>query len=253
MRDTTHERMTAALTLCAATIPMLKRAWRLRVMIKLRQVQRKVETGSLEKAFKLYRRLPREVVDLKHARVIWMKEGTSKTTPDQNAVLAAYYRRTLKAIGDLRVHVLYGFERPIVDTSSESLVAEANELLRQPQALLPTKDSWYQLESESDEKGRDCGATVLYTSQKGLDALVSGLQKIAMSNDSGRRELKIEEMDRLYCAPFTHVEVAKKPPSKEDLSSLKSNLWVRVVVGALIAVLLLALYGAIRLVMDILR
>ena len=201
----------------------------------------------MEKAFELYRKLPREVVDLKRTRMSRMQEGPSKTPPGQKAMLAAYYRRTRKAIGDLRVHVLYGFERPVVDSSPESLLAEANELLQEPQAPLPTKAHWYRLEGESDE---NWGPTVLYTSQKGLDALVRALQEIATSNDAGRRELQIEEVDRHYYAPFTHVEVATRPPAREDSSNPGFVLWV---IGILVAILLFALYGATRLVIDILR
>ena len=113
------------------------------------------------------------------------------------------------------------------------------------------KETWYDLVYEESEKGKSyCGPTVLYTSPQGLKALASELQKLAQSNHIGRSQLQIEEMDHDYYAPFTHIEIANQPLAQEDRKKTKKDyLWVG---GVLVALPLLAIYGAIRLLMDIL-
>lgn len=110
--------------------------------------------------------------------------------------------------------------------------------------------NWYELEYEDDENGESyCGPKVLYTSEQGLLALNSELQRICGAGP-GRHKLEIKGMDQERCAPFTHVEIADEPPEKEENNnwSWKPFIWV---VAVVVTLLFLALYGLVRLVMDV--
>ena len=114
------------------------------------------------------------------------------------------------------------------------------------------KEIWYQIEYEDDENGKSCcGPTVLYASQKGLGVLAQELQRIAEYNKLGRYEISIEGLDEEYSQPFTHIEISEKPP--EDKNDTEWS-W-KPVIGFgvfLLSVALLALYGFVRAIMDIL-
>lgn len=112
------------------------------------------------------------------------------------------------------------------------------------------KENWYELVYEESEKGESyCGPTVLCTSPQGLKALATELQRLSQSNQLGRHKLDIEEMDDDFYAPFTHVEIANQLCIKEDKKMTKKDyLWAG---GVLVVVPLLALYGVIRLIIDI--
>lgn len=113
----------------------------------------------------------------------------------------------------------------------------------------PMKDNWYELEYEANGENETCsGPTVLYTSRHGLSSLHAELQRVSNAGP-GRHELKIEGMDRDYYLPFSHVEVTDTPPKNEEKKwSWRPIIWLA---GIVIVALFLALYGMVRLVMDI--
>ena len=114
------------------------------------------------------------------------------------------------------------------------------------------KEHWYETEYEEDEKGGACsGPTVLYTSQKGLEALTSELQRISEQKQMGRHELSIKEMDNEYYAPFTHIEIAEKPPEEESSEwNWKPFAWL---ITLILSVSTLALYGLVSIILDIFK
>ncbi len=112
-------------------------------------------------------------------------------------------------------------------------------------------ENWCDLVHEANEDGESClGPTVLYTSRLGLRNLANELHRIASVDRLGRFELNIAEMDQGCYAPFTHVEVAEKPP-EEAKRSKGNNRAIYWFFGVLVGVPLLALYGVVRLAMDI--
>jgi hypothetical protein len=67
-----------------------------------------------------------------------MEEENARLSLEEKARLTACYTRMLTAIGDFKVHVRYGAERPIVADSPESIEASAEELLREYRTRRPT-------------------------------------------------------------------------------------------------------------------
>ncbi|NOZ38467.1 MAG: hypothetical protein GXP11_10505 [Gammaproteobacteria bacterium] len=114
------------------------------------------------------------------------------------------------------------------------------------------KEHWYETEYEKDEKGDTCcGPTVLYTSQKGLEALTSELQRISEQKQMGRHELSINEVDNEHYAPFTHIEIAEKPPEDESSEwSWKLFIWIGIII---LLVSILAIYGLVSIIIDIFK
>jgi hypothetical protein len=114
-------------------------------------------------------------------------------------------------------------------------------------------ENWYDLVHEANEDGESyLGPTVLYTSHQGLSNLAGALQRISSLRQLGRFSLDMPDMDEDCYAPFTHVEVAESPVEKvsDTKKNSKTMYWV---LGVLVGLPLLALYGAIRLVLDIIR
>ena len=114
------------------------------------------------------------------------------------------------------------------------------------------KENWYETDYEDDEEGHSCGGpTVLYTSQKGIEALTSELKRISNEKKMGRYKLNINEMDSDYYAPFTHIEIAEKPPEEEKSDwSWKPFIWLGATV---ILVSILALYGLVSIIIDVFK
>jgi len=116
------------------------------------------------------------------------------------------------------------------------------------------KENWFEIEYEEDEDEEGklyCGPTVLYTSKKGLELLASELQRISEYKKLGRYELNIEDTDTEYSAPFTHIEIAEKPPEEEKDTDWSWRPFVQIGI-AILSVVLLVLYGLMRVTMDIL-
>lgn len=114
------------------------------------------------------------------------------------------------------------------------------------------KENWFETEYEDDQNGKSCcGPTVLYTSKKGLESLASELQRISEKNKLGRYEINIEDEDTEYSAPFSHIEIAEKPPKEENDTDWSWKPFIKIGSGVL-SIALLALYGLIRITMDIL-
>jgi len=109
------------------------------------------------------------------------------------------------------------------------------------------KENWYELVYENDENNEaNCGPTVLYTSRKGLATLITQLQNIYDDEKIGRYDIQIEEDEEHYL-PFSHIEVAEKPPEEKDESSWPWQL----VVLAIASITLLAIYGLVQIIINI--
>ena len=116
-----QDRTNAAVTLCSVASSMLDEARCADVAQKLSEIQKELECNNLQNAFDLYRLLPRSDIAGFWEDWDWMEEEAHRTPLEQKALLAAYYQRTLAALGDLRVTVLYGRNRAVVDASRESV------------------------------------------------------------------------------------------------------------------------------------
>ena len=113
------------------------------------------------------------------------------------------------------------------------------------------KENWYELEYDDEEAESCCSPSVLYTSQEGLESLTSELQRISEQKKMGRYELNINEMDCEYDAPFTHIEIAEKPPENENSEwGWKPFAWL---IAIILAVSTLALYGLVSIIIDIFK
>lgn len=98
---------------------------------KLNEIRKELECHNLQNAFNLYRLLPRYDIAGFWENWDWMEEEANRTPPEQKALLAAYYQRTLEALGDLRVTVLYGRNRAVVDASRESISKLAKTMVEE--------------------------------------------------------------------------------------------------------------------------
>jgi hypothetical protein len=113
------------------------------------------------------------------------------------------------------------------------------------------KENWYELVYEDDERGEDyLKLRILYTSKKGLNSLITQLQIISNNTEPGRYQLEIEEMDDFYDAPFSHIEIAEKPIESSEVSEWYSEIRSWLIVLAVFAIPLFALYGLVRVIMD---
>ena len=81
-------------------------------------------------AFVAYRQLPmNDVSGLRdHLEWDWMTVDSARAPVGEMALAAAYYQQARAAIGDLRVSMLYGFDRPVVPSSAEHLQALADAM-----------------------------------------------------------------------------------------------------------------------------
>jgi hypothetical protein len=117
MSDVLPLKIDAAMTLSTVTASRLALTGNSEVANKLVAIVGLVQGGSLFEAFEAYRNLPRyDVADFWES-MDWMIDEHERVPAQDKALTAAYYNQTLKALGDLRVSVLYGFQRPLVDSS----------------------------------------------------------------------------------------------------------------------------------------
>ena len=129
MPDLLPRKQEAALALCAATIPRLASSGQVDAAEKLISIQDLIQSGALMQAFEAYRSLPRhDIADLWHS-MDWMLSEDERIPVPEKALTAAYYNQTLRALGDLRVSVLYGFKRPLVESSPATVHQLAAELV----------------------------------------------------------------------------------------------------------------------------
>lgn len=119
----------AALALCSATIPRLLSSGRVDVADKLASIRDLVQDGALTQAFETCRSLPRYDISDLWESMEWMLSEDERVPVQEKALTAAYYNQTLRALGDLRVSVLYGFQRPLVDSSPATVQQLAAELV----------------------------------------------------------------------------------------------------------------------------
>jgi hypothetical protein len=111
------------------------------------------------------------------------------------------------------------------------------------------KEIWYDL-NYGNCCGDSCDPTVLYTSEVGLTALIKALQAVESTQIGSRVELVIEEVDELYTAPFTHIEIAEKPAEDEEQEwSWRPFMWFGIII---LFILFLAGYGFFELLKSIL-
>ncbi|WBS05409.1 hypothetical protein OU994_14565 [Pseudoduganella sp. SL102] len=131
MNNFIQDRTNAALTLCAVASAMLYEAHYVDVAKKLNEIRKELDCNNLQNAFDLYRFLPRGDIAGFWEDWDWMEEEAQRTPLEQKALFAAYYQRTLEALGDLRVTVLYGRNRAIVYASSESILKLAKKMVEE--------------------------------------------------------------------------------------------------------------------------
>lgn len=124
-------RIDVALALCSVASEMLGQARCLDVSEKLKEIRKELESNDLQHAFYLYRLLPRHDIAGFWDDWDWMEEDATRTPIEQKSLLAAYYQRTLEALGDLRVTVLYGRNRPVVDASSDAISKLAKTMVEE--------------------------------------------------------------------------------------------------------------------------
>ncbi|WP_395794757.1 hypothetical protein [Aquimonas sp.] len=118
----------AASALCIATIPRLLSSGHVDVADKLANIHGFLKSGAMEQVFEVYRTLPRhDIADLWES-MDWMLSEDERTPVRERALTAAYYNQTLRALGDLRVSLLYGFQRPVVESSPAAVQQLADEL-----------------------------------------------------------------------------------------------------------------------------
>lgn len=114
------------------------------------------------------------------------------------------------------------------------------------------KENWYDVVYEEDERGEQYpDRKILYTSQKGLKSFIEQLQIISSHKKLGRYKLEIEEMDIDYDNLFSHIEIAEKPFEEEENSKKDSDIEIWGIIALVLGIPLLALYGLVRLIMDI--
>lgn len=117
------------------------------------------------------------------------------------------------------------------------------------------KERWYDLEYEDSDTTRGIRTPiVLYTSKDGLFALARELQRLVDLNPEGRHEFNIENVDKIFDAPFTHIEIRNHPLEEEKTDEDKE--WKKPLTYLGITILVtgfLAMYGLVRLVMDIIN
>lgn len=135
MIESEEQRLTAVISLCQITEELLHRHSKEDVVVGLRTVREWLQAGNLNAAFEEYKKLPRYDVAELWDGFDWM-EGNQRTT-DEKAELSVYLSSTLRALGDLRVHVLYDFDRPIADISKEGMAKKIKELLSEYNARRP--------------------------------------------------------------------------------------------------------------------
>lgn len=115
------------------------------------------------------------------------------------------------------------------------------------------KEVWYDLEYEDSSSTRGSRTPiVLYTSVLGLSALALELKKLADLKVGGRHEINIDGVDKIFDLPFTHIELRGHPLETEKTEE-KSD-WKKTFALAGTAITLigfLAMYGLVRLVMDV--
>jgi len=117
MSEIPPPKIEAAMSLCAATAARLVLNGHADIANKLAAIDSLIKDGALSEAFEAYRNLPRfDVADFWES-MDWMLNEHERTPVQEKALTAAYYNQTLKALGDLRVSALYGFQRPLVDSS----------------------------------------------------------------------------------------------------------------------------------------
>ncbi|WP_303747901.1 hypothetical protein [Stenotrophomonas pigmentata] len=119
----------AAVALCAATIPRLASSGCMDVADKLTTIQDLIQSGAITQAFEAYRNLPRHDIVFLWDDMDWMFSEDERVPVAEKALTTAYYNQTLRALGDLRVSVLYGFERPLIDSSPATVQQLATELV----------------------------------------------------------------------------------------------------------------------------
>lgn len=135
MIESQEQRLAAVISLCQMTEELLHRHNKEDVLAGLRTVREELQAGNMNVAFEEYKRLPRYDVAELWDGFDWM-EGNQRTT-DEKAELSVYLSSTLRALGDLRVHVLYNFDRPIADISREGMEKKIKELLSEYNARAP--------------------------------------------------------------------------------------------------------------------
>jgi hypothetical protein len=112
---------------------------------------------------------------------------------------------------------------------------------------------WYELVHEANEEGESyLGPTVLYTSHDGLKALAESLQAVSSSGQAGRFSLEVLSNCEDCHAPFSHIEIADEPPA-EIYKTEKGSRALYWFIGVVVAIPLFALYGLVRLAMDLLQ
>lgn len=117
------------MALCAATIPLLASSGRIDVAAELTTIHALIQSGAMTKAFEAYRNLPRYDIVFLRENMDWMFSEHERVPVAEKALATAYYSQTLRALGDLRVSVLYGFERPLIDSSPTTVQQLATELV----------------------------------------------------------------------------------------------------------------------------
>lgn len=114
------------------------------------------------------------------------------------------------------------------------------------------KEKWYELDYEDADPRGSRSTTVLYTSKTGLDALIVELVRIQKSGSESRQVVDVPGVDKIFDVPFTHVEIRKTP--LEQITDKEDEDWGKPFIYFGIAILIIglfAMYGLVRIVMDV--
>lgn len=114
------------------------------------------------------------------------------------------------------------------------------------------KNRWYDLEYEDSETTRgNRTPIVLFTSKDGLCALANELQRLTELDEEGRHEVNIDGVDKIFDAPFTHVEIRAYPlETKKTDENIEWKRPLTYIGIGILAIGVLTMYGLARLIMD---
>ncbi|MEH6460104.1 hypothetical protein [Chitinimonas sp. JJ19] len=116
-----------AVLLCGAVIPMLEKAGQSQVAHQLGEIREALAQEHLAHAATLSRLLPRYDIADFWEPMDWLEDQAHWV--EEKALLAACYSRALRALGNWRVNYEFGFDRPLMEVSDQSIKAEAARLL----------------------------------------------------------------------------------------------------------------------------
>ena len=128
MPQSTQLRSKVAISICTKTIESIEESGSETLVQDLKKVSRLIASRQFDSAIEIIRGFPRDALSGVYDKdTDWMGNLT-ECDLSNNLRMDACYVLAMEALHDLRIHLLYGAERKIIDVSDNAICQKKSEL-----------------------------------------------------------------------------------------------------------------------------